>query len=391
MTQTPKEHLFTELFNRRPVEPLLIRQVLGAFEKEVVDLAFYWMGLGNRTGYTAIITEVLKGVPDLAEKVLIQVPKYGTWGDLWELYGTSEAGDKIIDSVVLGQFLEDQESEKPSQFVKFLPIDLKNPLSKRFSRLFFYLTKDSQRRRRYRKAVSCLKRFCAAEAEAVPERRIFSEGESGVADTFLYNILHPSELKHDVECITNVKISDDILFMCDYSESMCGKPLDISLALGILSGRIMSFEKKPRWHIFREEDSIQKKIRSTLSIAQASQADFNIVYDVILKEIICGKIAVPKQLILVTDMDYKDVCSCVFDVKGVRERFIKEGYEAPLLVIWNVSRSFGGPRAVLYEEGVAQMYGWSDSMWKMLVGGMTIITPMELVQAYSFKQNVIDV
>ena len=111
MTQTPKEHLFTELFNRRPVEPLLIRQVLGAFEKEVVDLAFYWMGLGNRTGYTAIITEVLKGVPDLAEKVLIQVPKYGTWGDLWELYGTSEAGDKIIDSVVLGQFLEDQESE----------------------------------------------------------------------------------------------------------------------------------------------------------------------------------------------------------------------------------------------------------------------------------------
>ena len=335
------------------------------------------------------MTEVLKGIPHLSEKVLIQVPKYGTWGDLWELYGTSEAGDKAIDSVVLGQFSEDQESEKPSQFVKFLPIDLKNPLSKRFSRLFFPLTKDSERLRRYRKAVSCLKRFCAAEA--VPERRIFSEGESGFADTFLDNILRPSELNNDMERITNDKISDDILCMCDYSESMCGKPMDISLALGIISRRIVSFEKQPRWHIFREEDTIQKKIRSTLSIAQTSQTDFNIVYDIILKEIICGKMTVPKQLLVVTDMDYKDVCSCVFDVKGVRERFIKESYEVPLLVIWNVSRAFGGPHAVLYEEGVAQMHGWSDSMWKMLEEGMRIITPMEVVQAYSFKQNVINV
>jgi hypothetical protein len=383
MTQTPKEELFTELFHRRPVEPLLIRQVLGAFEKEVVGLAFYWLDLGYREGYTKILTEVLKGVPHLAEKVLVQVPVYGTWGDLWELYGISETGDNAIDSVVLGQFLEDQESEKPSKFVKLLPVDLKKPLTKRFSRLLFPLTKEGERLRIYRKAVSCLKRFC--NRADVPERRIFSEGESTFADTFLKGVLRPLELNNDVESITNIKFTGDILYMCDYSDSMCGKPMDISLALGVISGRILSFEKQPRWHVFGGEDSIQKKIRSTLSIGQASHADFNIAYDLILKEVVCGKITIPKQLLVVTDMDYKDACACVLDVKGVRERFVKASYEAPLLIIWNVSRAFCGAYAVLCEEGFAQMYGWSDSIWKMLEGGVTkVITPMELMRAGQF-------
>jgi hypothetical protein len=378
MTQTPKEELFTELFHRRPVEPLLIRQVLGAFEKEVVALAFYWLGLGYREGYNTIMTEVLKGICSLAEKALAQVPVYGSWGDLWDLYGISEAGDKMIDSVVVGQFSEDQESENPSQFVKYLPVDLKNPLTKRFARLLFPLTKDAHKMRRYRKAVSCLKRLSAT---AEPERRIFLEGGSSFADTFLKNILHPLELIHDMETIGTMKFSDDILFMCDYSESMSGKPMDISLALGVINTRILTFEKQPKWHIFREEDTIQKKILSTRDISKSSQTDFNIAYAVILKGILCGKISVPKQLLVVTDMYYKDVCACAFDVKGVRETFTKAGYETPLLIIWNVSRAFCYSYAVVCEEGVAQMYGWSDSIWKMLESGVIkVITPVELVR-----------
>jgi hypothetical protein len=106
--QRLKEGVFTELFHRRPVDPGLVRQALGAFEKEVVALAFYWLGLGNREEYTAIMREVLKGFPRLAEDILRRVPIEETLGDIWELYGISEAGDKAIDSVALGQFSEDQ-------------------------------------------------------------------------------------------------------------------------------------------------------------------------------------------------------------------------------------------------------------------------------------------
>jgi acyl-CoA synthetase (AMP-forming)/AMP-acid ligase II len=52
--------------------------------------------------------EVLKGFPRLAEDILRRVPIEETLGDIWELYGISEAGDKAIDSVALGQFSEDQ-------------------------------------------------------------------------------------------------------------------------------------------------------------------------------------------------------------------------------------------------------------------------------------------
>ena len=379
MKQTPKEGLFTELFYRRPVESGIIIGALGAFQKEVVELAFYWMCLGKTDEYKMIVREVLKGFPLLAQELVSRVPIYGTWGYLWELYGISEAGDKAIDSLVLVQFSEDQELEKPSQFVKWLPVDFRKPLTKRFAGLLFPLTKDSERIRRYRKAVSCLKRFSAA-AVNVPERRIISEGESAFADTILKNILQPLELINNVGYINAVKLSHNILCMCDYSESMSGKPMKISLALGIISGRIITFDKQPEWHVFRAEDSIQKKIISTRDISQVSQVDFNIAYQLILKGVVSGKISLAKYLLVVTDMDYKDACACVFDVKGVHESFAEAGYQAPLLIIWNVSRAFCGDYAVLYEEGVAQMHGWSDSMWKMLESGVRIITPIELVR-----------
>jgi Domain of unknown function (DUF2828) len=388
--QIPKESVFTEVFHRRPVDPGLVRQALGAFEKEVVALAFYWLGLGNRGGYIAIMREVLKGFPRLADNPLRRVPIEGTWRDLWELYGISEAGDKAIDSVVLGHFMEDQESEKPSQFVRWLPVDLKNPLTRRFARLFFPFTLASKQIRRYRGAVSCLKLFCVAApaaepepaAQAVPGERIFS---SAMADKLLAPVFLTMARKYDMNCVTPHVLPEDTVFMCDFSESMWGRPLAISLTLGIISGRVLTFDTEPRWHIFTTEDTLQKKILSTRYISHSSQTDYNIAYDLILKEVVCGKMSVPRFLIVITDMDYKDTSACVFNIKGVREAFSKEGYEAPILIIWNVSTAFRGPHAVLCEEGVAEMRGWSDSMLNMLKGGVRVITPMELVQNYDLN------
>ena len=365
--QTPKEGVFTELFHRRPVDPGLVRQALGAFEKEVVDLAFYWLRLGNREGYTAIMREVLKGFPRLAENPLRRVPIHGSWGDLWELYGISEAGDKAIDSVVLGQFSEDQESEKPSQFVRCLPVDLRNPLTKHFARLFFPWTLGSQQIRRYRGAVSCLKRFCAAgtATQAVPEgpkgpkgpgERIFS---SGVADKLLAPVLLTMARNYDVECVTEAKISDDTVFMCDFSESMWGRPLAISLTIGIMSGRVLTFDNEPRWHTFRPGDSLRKKVASIRSIGRGGKVDFQKAYQLVGKK---------KYLVIITDMDYEDVFSHGFCVKG-----------ECMVILWNVSARQSGPYAILREEGVAQMYGWSDAMWEMIKRGIRVITPMELI------------
>lgn len=356
--QTPKEGVFTELFHRRPVDPGLVRQALGAFEKEVVALAFYWLRLGNRTEYTAIMREVLKGSSHLAENPLRRVPIDGTWGDLWELYGISEAGDKAIDSVVLGQFSEDQESEKPSQFVRWLPVDPRKPLTKRFARLFFPWTLGAQQIRRYCGAVSCLKRFCASvpATPVAPGERIFS---SGVADKLLAPVLLTMARNYDVECVTEAKISEDTVFMCDFSESMWGRPLAISLTMGILSGRVITFDTEPRWHTFLAEDSLRKKMASIRSIGRGGKVDLQNAYELVGNK---------KYLVIITDMDYEDVFSSRLCVK-----------DGCMVILWNVSARHSGPYAVLREEGVAQMYGWSDAMWEMIKTGIRVITPMELV------------
>ena len=360
--QTPKEDVFTELFHRRPVDPGLVRQVLGAFEKEVVALAFYWLGTGNREGYTAIMTEVLKGFPRLAENPLRRVPIDGTWGDLWELYGISEAGDKAIDSVVLGQFMEDQESEKPSEFVRWLPVDLRNPLTKRFARLFFPWTLGSKQIRRYRGAICCLKVFSAAgataepEAAAVPGERIFS---SALADKVLAPVFLTMARKYHTDCVMSHVLPEDTVFMCDFSESMWGRPLAISLTLGIISGRVLTFDTDPRLHTFRPEDSLCKKVASTRAIGRGGKVDFQKTYELI---------GAKKYLVIITDMDYEDVFSHGLCVKG-----------GLMVILWNVSAVVRGTYAILREEGVAQMYGWSDAMWDMVKIGIRVIRPIELV------------
>lgn len=354
--QTPKEGVFTELFHRRPVDPGLVRQALGAFEKEALDLAFYWLGLGNRAEYTAIMTEVLKGFPRLADNPLRRVPVHGTWRDLWELYGISEAGDKAIDSVVLGQFMEDQESEKPSQFVRWLPVDLRNPLTKRFARLFFPFTLASKQIRRYRGAVCCLKVFSSTPPAAVPGERIFS---SAVADKLLAPVFLTMARKYHTDYVMPDVLPEDTAFMCDFSDSMWGRPLAISLTLGIMSGRVLTFDTEPRWHIFRPGDSLCKKMASTRSIGTHGKVDFQKAYELIGDK---------KYLVVITDMDYEDVFSPGLCVKG-----------GLMVILWNVSDVVRGPWAVLREEGVAQMYGWSDAMWEMVKTGIRVITPMELV------------
>ena len=302
------------------------------------------------------MTEVLKGFPTLAEDILRRVPVDGTWVDLWELYGISEAGDKVIDSVVLGQFMEDQESEKPSEFVRCLPVDLKNPLTRRFARLFFPWTLGGKQIRRYRGAVSCLKRFSAAGVAAVPGERIFS---SAVADKLLAPAFLTMARKYDTEYVMTDVIPEDTVFMCDFSESMWGRPLAISLTIGIMSGRVLTFDTEPRWHTFQDGDSLRKKVASIRSIGRGGKVDLQKAYELIGKK---------KYLVIITDMDYKDVFTSGFCVKG-----------ECMVILWNVSARQSGPYAILREEGVAQMYGWSDAMWDMIKRGIRVITPMELV------------
>lgn len=206
----------------------MFAKALGAFEKESVALAFYCLvGHGKSRRIYCDYERSVKGVNREPSKAgAHRRNMVGIFGNCMEY---RRPGDKAIVSVVLGQFSEDQESEKPSQFVRSLPVDPRKPLTKRFARLFFPWTLATEQIRRYRGAVSCLKRFCAAGTAtapvpatpaAVPGERIFS---SAVADKLLAPVLLTIARNYDVECVTEAKVSEDTAFMCDFSESMWGR------------------------------------------------------------------------------------------------------------------------------------------------------------------------
>ena len=169
--------------------------------------------------------------------------------------------------------------------MRCLPVDL----TKHFARLFFPC--------RYRGAVSCLKRFSATPAlppaPPVPGERIFS---SGVADKVLAPVFLTMARNYDVECVKETKLPEDTVFMCDFSESMSGRPLAISLTIGIMSGRVLTFDTEPRWHTFLAEDSLPKKMASIQSIGQGGKVDFQKAYQLVGDK---------KYLIIITDMDYE--------------------------------------------------------------------------------------
>jgi hypothetical protein len=193
-------------------------------------------------------------------------------------------------------------------------------------------------------------------AAAVPGERIFL---TGVADKVLAPVFLTMARNYDVECVTEAKISEDTVFMCDFSESMWGRPLPISLTLGIMSGRVLTFDNEPRWHTFRPGDSLRKKVASIRSIGRGGKVDLQKAYELIGNK---------KYLVIITYMDYEDVFTSGLCVKG-----------ECMVILWNVSAQHSCPYAILREEGVAQMYGWSDAMWDMIKRGIRVITPMELV------------
>ena len=117
-------------------------------------------GKGERMLFYHMLSEILNQCPGWAYDLLKLVPEYGCWKDMWVMYSMCPGVQKSIDTVVLEQFLLDQESEKPSLLIKWLPREgtKDDLLARHFADIFFPETpsKMGYRMRRYRKCLSFL-------------------------------------------------------------------------------------------------------------------------------------------------------------------------------------------------------------------------------------------
>lgn len=227
------------------------------------------------------------------------------------------------------------------------------------------------------------------------------------------------------------------LAMCDFSGSMAGDPMNVSMALGLIIAEcntgifkdtILTFDSTPTLHKFKSKGFIDR-VNEVRHLAQGTSTDFQAAYNLILKTMRDNRVPAgmePKDLIVLTDMGWDAACgfndyshytgsSYSHAVKTkpaeshpqiARRAFklasqqlfgdVSPGWEPPRIVIWNLRAAYKDFHATATEQGVLQVAGWSPSLLKVLMkNGADALTPTAMLRAqldderYDAVRNVV--
>lgn len=278
--------------------------------------------------------------------------------------------------------------------------------------------------------VQCAERFTAH----------FSRAAKGEAKVHGAHTVYPHELVAKVmgyNCILSTEeqdaleaqwrsIVDDLrtqgtrlqrsLAMCDFSGSMGGTPMYVSMALGLIIAElntglfkdcILTFDSTPTLHRFKSTGLVNR-VREVQHLAQGTSTDFQAAYNLVLKTMVDGACPAgeePTDLIVLTDMGWDDACGANFhyghrhavktkDVEThlqiARRAFVKQGellwgdgkgWAAPRCIVWNLRAEYKDFHATANEAGVLNVAGWSPSLLKVLATqGMDAVTPAAMLR-----------
>jgi Domain of unknown function (DUF2828) len=198
--------------------------------------------------------------------------------------------------------------------------------------------------------------------------------------------------------------------MSDFSGSMSGVPLEVSMALGILiseinhpafRGYLLGFDSTPSWIDLHDKPTLQSKVHHARRFAQGTSTDFQAACDLILRRLVEHKVPTadaPKDLIVFTDMGFDVACGAhqngyytgnsyshnvkkqpwETQVQMIRRNFADHGYTAPRIVLWNLRAEYKDFHAKADEEGVVILSGWSPAVLKAIAkNGVQVKTPYE--------------
>lgn len=219
--------------------------------------------------------------------------------------------------------------------------------------------------------------------------------------------------------------------MCDFSGSMQSSgsngdtPYWVSMAMGLFISELtsdefkdtfMTFDSNPVWHTLPAGSNIVERvenIKSNPAIGQGTSTDFQKAMDLVLATLKQKRVRPgeePKDLIVVTDMNWDQACSSSqtgfwtgnsyrhnvktapwqTHIQMIRESFKRagedmwgegQGWAPPRIVIWNVAATSADFHAMADTEGVIMLGGWSPSLFKTLCEeGARVMTPFDMVR-----------
>ncbi len=189
-----------------------------------------------------------------------------------------------------------------------------------------------------------------------------------------------------------------VLPMCDFSGSMSGTPMDVSLALGLLLSEInhkafrdciLSFDSKPHWITFTEGMKLRAKCEEAVRHGQGTSTNFEAAMELVLGRLVKFGVPAdeaPEDIVVFTDMGFDAAARSSSSgwstiVEDMKRRYAAAGYTMPRLVIWNLRAAYKEYHATVDEKGVLMLSGWSPSAMKVIMNGIAIQTPYEGMRA----------
>uniref|UniRef100_A0A0D9WSQ4 Uncharacterized protein n=1 Tax=Leersia perrieri TaxID=77586 RepID=A0A0D9WSQ4_9ORYZ len=189
--------------------------------------------------------------------------------------------------------------------------------------------------------------------------------------------------KRMVDDLLSLGKLSNCLAVCDVSGSMCGRPMDVCVALGLLLSelcdepwrhRVITFSHRPQLHRI-EGETLLEKTRFIQMMDWQMNTDFQKVFDKLLHVAVSGNLPperMVKKVFVFSDMEFDQASSRPWetDYEAITRKFTEAGYgdEIPEIVFWNLRDSSSVP-VTAAEKGVALVSDFSKNMVKLFLKG----------------------
>ncbi|KAJ8749402.1 hypothetical protein K2173_018894 [Erythroxylum novogranatense] len=185
------------------------------------------------------------------------------------------------------------------------------------------------------------------------------------------------------------------LAVCDVSGSMSGMPMEVSVALGLLTselseepwkGQLITFSENPTLQEVHG-DSLVEKTRFVKEMEWGMNTNFQKVFDLILTVAVNGNLKedqMIKRLFVFSDMEFDQASLNPWetDYQVIVKKFTEKGFGnvIPEIVFWNLRDSRATP-VPGSEKGVALVSGFSKNLMKLFLDGDGVISPEAVMEA----------
>ncbi|KAM1398269.1 hypothetical protein ACFX2I_015736 [Malus domestica] len=272
-----------------------------------------------------------------------------------------------------------------------------------------FMKHDEERFKKYLEDVKAGKSKIAAGA-LLPHEIIASlkDGDGGEVGE-----LHWKRMVEDMLKQGKMK---NCLAVCDVSGSMCGTPMEVCVALGLLlselsgepwKGKVITFSHDPQLHLIQGDD-LSSKCEFIRRMEWGTNTDFQKVFDLLLEVAVNGNLKpehMIKRIFVFSDMEFDEASasSCRYpggwgwdtgsgreesgkwetDYEVIQRKFEEKGYGdvVPQIVFWNLRHSRSTPVSGS-QKGVALLSGFSKNLMKLFLDedGEIDISPERIME-----------